>query len=233
MWFTPAHAHLRVPFLAALVLATLAVCSTGTARIARADAPLHTAAVETFARDVFFIEGVSLRNPDDTTSPSAPLFNVAGVSLGITWGDWRRANATVTSHDIGHGPSAHTDVRLQLSGLIPGGVYSLFYVTLLPDTSNPLCPHAERALPLTSRDAKQQPDAASFVANASGTAEFSGRVDGHLLASYQVFFEVIYHLDGHTYGQLPNHGEANTQGANCRSSFGDDAMRQFLVVQMP
>jgi hypothetical protein len=56
-------------------------------------------------------------------------------------------------------------------------------------------------------------------------------VDGHLFDATQVFFSVIYHSDGVTYGELPNAGEFLTQGQSCRSSFGEDAMRQLLVLQ--
>jgi hypothetical protein len=183
--------------------------------------------LQTFTRDVYVVIGSTLRNPSEETDDSKPLFNVAGVNLGVTWGDWKRAAATSTAHVAG--PS--TNVSIQLTGLIPGGVYSLFYVTLTPDSDNPLCLGVERALPLVSINPKQSPDAASFVAGADGTATFHGRADGDLLSPLELIFEVIYHSDGQTYGKLPNHGEFNTQGPNCRSSYGEDAMRQLLIVQ--
>ena len=71
----------------------------------------------------------------------------------------------------------------------------------------------------------------TLVADGSGRAEYRGQVDGDLLAPMQLIFEVIYHSDGHTYHPLPNHGEALTQGNNCRSSYGEDAMRQLLILQ--
>ena len=40
--------------------------------------------------------------------------------------------------------------------------------------------------------------------------------------------DVIYHFDGHTYGAVPNAGESRP---GCLSSFGIDALRQFLIVQ--
>jgi len=39
---------------------------------------------------------------------------------------------------------------------------------------------------------------------------------------------LIYHFDGHTYGPVPNSGEANN---NCTSSYGIDAMRQMIIIQ--
>ena len=120
---------------------------------------------------------------------------------------------------------------LELSGLVTNGVYSLFYVTVGPDSENPLCPGVERGLPLTSQDKDQTPDSSSFVADASGRAEFRGRVDGQLLDATQLAYFVIYHADGQTYGSLPNRGEYLTQGPNCRTSFGEDAMRQAVIYQ--
>lgn len=188
-------------------------------------------AVVPHARDVFVIVGSALRNPDAETDPSAHLFNVAGVSMDLTWGEWQQAAATSSAHQTGGG-SPRTDVRLTLSGLIPAGVYSLFYVTLGPDSENPLCPGVERGLPLTAQKAARQvPDAASFVAGIDGTASFRGRVDGALLDAHELYIFVIYHLDGRTYGSLPNRGEFLTQGESCRSSFGEDAMRQAVIVQ--
>ncbi|MBC6446143.1 hypothetical protein [Actinokineospora xionganensis] len=90
----------------------------------------------------------------------------------------------------------------------------------------------ERTLALPSVDPAQAPDASSFVAGADGTAAFRGKLDGSLLDSAsQVFFSVVYHFDGKTYGALPNAGEFQTQGVNCRGSFGEDAMRHLLILQ--
>jgi len=179
--------------------------------------------------DVFVIIGSTLRHPDDSTSPSAPLFNVAGVSMNVTWGAWA-ASATSAVRTTG-GPHPATDVEQRFANLIPGGTYSVFWGTLNPDSENPACPGVERTLPLTSVDASQQPDASSFVAGPDGSATFRGRVDKDLFEATQVYFTVIYHLDRQTWGSLPNHGEFNTQGPECRSSFGDDAMRQLLILQ--
>ena len=234
----PSRPYRVSPTVLSLLLASVALAGCRDATPAAPDeraVPLLSAQkkpdrqdyLETFKRDVYVIVGSTLRNPDDTTDDSRPLFNVAGVSLGVTWGDWKRAAATSTAHVTGRS----TQASIALTGLIPGGVYSVFYVTLEPDSDNPLCSHVERGLPLVSINPKQAPDAASFVAGADGTATFHARVPGDLLAPLQLIFEVIYHNDGHTYGKLPNHGEFDTQGPNCRSSYGDDAMRQLLIGQ--
>lgn len=208
-----------------LALASV-VSTTATAGAARRGDTAD--AVETFERDVYEIVGSTLRNPGPSTSPGAPLFNVAGVALDLTWGQWGGAAASSTMRVSGR----HTDADLVLSGLVPNGVYSVFYVTIGPDSENPLCLNVERALPFTSANRHQQPDRSSFVASADGGATYSGRVDGDLLGATQVFLEVIYHFDGQTYGSLPNRGEWLTQGQpTCRSSFGEDAMRQLVILQ--
>jgi hypothetical protein len=209
------------------VAVAVAALSTATAASAkRAGDPAD--AVEAYERDVYVIVGSTLRNPDATTSTDAPLFNVAGVSLDLTWGQWTGASATSSMRANG----GHTDADLVLGGLVPNGVYSVFYITIGPDSENPLCLNVERALELTSTDKRQLPDRSSFVAQSDGTAAYSGRVDGNLLDATQVFLEVIYHFDGQTYGSLPNRGEWLTQGQpTCRSSFGEDAMRHLLITQ--
>jgi hypothetical protein len=220
---------LSTSLLAAALTATLALVPTTPA--ASAGGPDQADGVEAYERDVFVIVGSTLRNPDETTDPAAPLFNNAGVNLNTTWGAWSAASATSVVRTSGSRTKARTDVRMAFGGLVPGGVYSVFYGTLLPDSENPLCPGVERTLALPSTDPAQAPDASSFVAGADGTAAFHGALAGNLLSATQVFFSIVFHNDGLTWGALPNHGEFNTQGPECRSSFGDDAMRQMLVLQ--
>lgn len=86
-------------------------------------------------------------------------------------------------------------------------------------------------MPLTALNPKQKPDPSSFTADADGQARFHARVDGHLLDATQVFYAIIYHFDVMTYHPLPNLGEFFTQGDDCRSTFGEDAMRQIIVFQ--
>ena len=214
--------------LAAAMTTTLALVAV--APPASAAPPDQADGVEAHDRDVFVIVGSTLRNPDATTDPSAPLFNNAGVSLDLTWGEWTAASATSAVRTSGKS-NPRTDVRLSFSDLVPGGTYSVFWGTLNPDSENPLCPGVERTLALPSVDRDQSPDASSFVAGSDGTAAFRGRLDGNLLSANQVFFSIVYHFDGQTWGALPNHGEFLTQGENCRSSFGEDAMRHLLVLQ--
>lgn len=197
-----------------------------------ASSPDREDLAEIFERDVYVIVGSTLRNPTAETLPEAPLFNIAGVSLDLTWGEWQTAHATATASVQGGASKTRTDVRIELTGLVPGGVYSIFYGTLIPDSENPLCLGVERTLPLTAfRPERQLPDASSFIADASGRASYRAQVNGDLLTALQVFYTVIYHSDGQAYHPLPNRGEFLTQGATCRSSFGEDAMRQMIIFQ--
>jgi hypothetical protein len=221
----------RAALAALLAVSALILHEAQFGAVALAQGPDQQDAVEVFNRDVFVIVGSTLRNPDATTLDSAPLFNVAGVSLNLTWGMWKRAGAQSTAHAVGGPNNPRTDLRISLSGLVPGGVYSIFYGTLTPDSENPLCPGVERTLALISTDRRQMPDASSFVADAAGRAEFRGEISGRPLDVLQFFYTVIYHFDGMTYGALPNRGEFLTQGSMCRSSFGEDAMRQLVVYQ--
>jgi hypothetical protein len=185
-------------------------------------------AVEVYERDVFVIVGSTLRTPNETTDPSAPLFTVSGVGLGTTWGEWSAATATSRASVIGGTKHARTDVRLALTGLVPGGLYSVYWGTLGPDSEQPLCPGVERTLPLDAAGSTANaPAPNAFVAGADGTADFHGRTAGDLFAASQVYFSVVYHFFPETSYPFPNRGEL----LNCRSSFGDDAMRHLLVLQ--
>ncbi len=188
--------------------------------------------------DVLVLSGASLVEPDEDTKPDAQLYNASGLSLAdplgeaLTWGRWSAATATSRAATIGGPEGRRTDVRLSMQGLVPLGVYSIFWATLGPDSVQPLCPNVERLLPLDAlKPDVAAPDLNSFIADATGTAEFRGRVNGDLLAAEQLFFNVVFHADGRTYYPFPNRGEFETQGENCRSSFGIDAMRHLYILQ--
>jgi hypothetical protein len=228
----------RIVFMAALLATALAAGLSSTGRASR---PLrHTSPVVTDPKpdfveaaigDVFVVNGFVLQNPDDSTPDDTPLYSIIGESLDLTWGEWKRpvvdASKAVQLDVAGH---AQTTVSIRVHGLVPNGVYSLFAYGLGPDTVNPLC-SVEPALPVHSLKPGQRPDSSSFYADSSGRAVFSGRVDRPLLDSSDVVFELIYHPDGTTYGDLPNRGESDTQGAGCSSSFGYDTFRQTLILQ--
>jgi hypothetical protein len=215
-----------------LVLLAATAVLLGAARDARANKD-QADAVQLYPRDLFVIVGSTLRNPDASTPASAPLFNVAGVGLNVTWGQWGRASATstmrVSTQMFG---GYRTEATISLKGLVPGGVYSVFYGLLGPDSENPLCPRVERTLPFPTPDTSApHPDTSSFVADWTGSATYFGRVNGNLFAADQIYITIVYHADGMTYHSLPNRGEYLTQGSTCRSSFGEDAFRHLLILQ--
>jgi hypothetical protein len=228
----PSRVSYNPPFSIVILFCAIIITALFPQTVSGSGPQDHEDYVQTYPRDVYVIVGSTLRNPDETTSPAEPLFNDAGVALDMTWGAWQNGKATATAHVQGGPNSPRTDIRIHLTGLVPGGVYSLFYGTLNPDSENPLCPGVERTLPLVAFKAERQsPDASSFIADANGEADYRSQVEGDLLSALQVFYTVIYHADHQTYHPLPNAGEFQTQGSNCRSSFGHDAMRQFFIFQ--
>ena len=171
----------------------------------------------------------SLITVDPRSTPAtAPLFSFDGTPLGLTWGQFGAATATSYARTVTAGGATRTDIRITMAGLIPNGVYSLFYRTFTPDSANPICPAVESLVGLPARlPHRHKPDPFSFVADSSGGAAFHARVAGALLNAAQVQIWVIYHLDGQVYGPVPNSGESS----NCRPSFGLDAMRQLIIIQ--
>lgn len=182
--------------------------------------------------------GANLVNPDARTDPNVGLFTHSGLELQsppddpITWAEWSAATATSRVSTVGGPDGRRTDVRISMQGLVPNGLYSIFWLTLEPDSENSLCPGVERLLPLDAfKPDALAPDPSSFLSDGIGSAAFHGRVGGHLLAATSLYFVVIYHSDGSTYYPLPNRGEFHTQGPGCRSSFGVDALRHLVIVQ--
>lgn len=225
--------HLVVTVGFGILVGALALLSPIAGRSQSARAVDREDAIQPYGLDVYILNNYGLlENPNATTLPEARLFNLAGTDLGLSWGVWQRASAMSETRCIGGSGNPRTEARIWLSGLIPGGVYSVFHATFGPDSRHPLCPSQERLLPLTAfRPERQLPDPASFIADADGEAVFRARVEGCLLDATRLVYGVIYHFDGQTYYPLPNRGEFVTQGPDCRSSFGVDAMRQFFIVQ--
>jgi len=187
--------------------------------------------LEVFTEDVLVFRDNVLQNPDGTTTPDSEVYNIVGAPTGITWGQWTAATihsgvAVVTAHS-----STRSYVAVSMTHLIPNALYSLFYTTFGPDSVNQSCLGVERALPLHSINPRQQPDPASFVADPPGRASFLSSEPGSLLAPDQLAVQLIYHFDGHSYYPLPNEGEYDTAGPNCRSSFAADALRQTLILE--
>ena len=223
---------LATPARALVASLALAAALVPFAPAAHASPPDTADAVQVYNRDLFVIVGSTLRNPTADTDPSAPLFTDSGVGMDLTWGEWSAATATSRASVTGGPNRPRTDIRLSLTGLVPGGLYSVYWGTIGPDSEQPLCPGVERTLPLDGAGSTAKaPAPNAFVVDATGTADFHGRVGGDLLDATQVFVTVIYHFYGQTSYPFPNLGEYLTQGENCRSSFGEDSMRHLVVLQ--
>jgi hypothetical protein len=227
----------------AAVIAVGAVCMALAVRAPSAGAsttfttPAPDVGIIPFTGDVYALDQYGNLVPVliTSTSLSAALYNEAGDPLNVTWGQF--SSATAKSYawtDTLNG--THTDFLIRMSGLIPNGVYSLFYRTFSPDSNNAYCPDVEPAVALTSAFPRlQKPDPDSFNATSSGTALFLGRVAGNLLAAAQLQVNVIYHFNGQAYGPVANEAEAQgpvaSLGGLCGSSYGIDALRQFIIMQ--
>ncbi len=226
------------------LIATAAVCVTIPllAPVAAASATFSTPTgqrgILPFAGDVYTIgSNGSLIAVDPSVTPlSAPLFNLAGEPLNLTWGQFSSATARSYAWTASRHGATDTQFLIWMSGLVPNGVYSLFYRTFSPDSNNSLCPNVEPSVGLTAAfPAFQKPDPDSFIATSAGTALFFASVPQDLLAAQQLQLSVIYHFDGRTYGAVANRAEASgpdpSNNGLCRSSYGIDAMRQFLIIQ--
>ena len=195
-------------------------------------APAHAAAdhedeVLPARVDVFVLVGLMLENPigfcreepcgAGETSPAEPLFNMSRFPLGLTWGAFQSVSATSRVKCVADGS---TVIRLRLRGLIPDGMYSIFYRTFAPDSLNPFCRNEERSVLVPdARPPQTCPPAApdsQVIADAEGKASFRGRVPCQcLLDAGTVLIDVIYHFDGQTYGALPNRLEFESRIPPC------------------
>ncbi len=227
----PRHRVVGTVLATALVLVALAPVAGASSVRAK---PTPSVGLLPYALDVFTVSsnGTLIAVDPSFTPPSAPLFNLGGTPLNQTWGQFDSATATSAAKTVTRMGTISTDFRITLAGLIPNGVYSLFYRTFAPDSANPVCGTVGAHDPLVAltaaRPKHQTPDSSSFVASSTGSAAFHARVAGNLLAAAQLQVWVIYHFDGHAYGQVPNFGESTS---TCRSSFGIDAMRQLIIIQ--
>jgi hypothetical protein len=218
--------------LALLVQAPVAGAHTTFA----ASTPTADTGIIPFAGDVYSLgsEGNLIPVSLPATPLSAPLYNVAGDPMNLTWGQFSSATATSYAWTITNHGTTYTDFLIGMSGLVPHGVYSLFYRTFSPDSDNAFCPITEPTVALTAAFPQfQKPDSDSFIASSSGKALFFAGVAQNLLAAQQLQVSVIYHFNGQTYGPVANQAESQgpVDGGLCGSSYGIDAMRQFLIIQ--
>jgi hypothetical protein len=233
------------PYRLARTIAVVVVCLGALALFAPAagasttiTTPVKDTGVINFPGDVYTLnyEGALIPADPTSTAASAPLYNLAGNALNLTWGQWSSATATSYGWTITRDGTTSTDFVIGMSGLVPNGVYSLFYRTFSPDSNNAICPNVEPSIALTSAFPElQRPDPDSFVASSSGRALFIASVAQNLLAAQNLTISVIYHFNAQTYGPVANAAEAAGPVASnnglCRSSYGVDAMRQLLIIQ--
>jgi len=228
----------------ATVIATAAACTAFVVQAPVAGAsntfttPTPNVGIIPFTGDVYTLdpEGNLIPVAITSTPASAPLYNLAGDPLNLTWGQFSSATAKSYAWTVTNNVTTYTDLLIGMSGLVPNGVYSLFYRTFSPDSNNAFCPDVEPSVALTAAFPRfQKPDRNSFIASGSGKALFFASVAQNLLAAQQLQVSVIYHFDGKTYGPVANFAESQGpvagNGGLCRSSYGIDAMRQFLIIQ--
>jgi hypothetical protein len=200
---------------------------------AGASTPTPDVGVLAFPGDVYTLNYQGALILADPTS--APLYNLAGNALNLTWGQWSSATATSYAATATVRGTTYTGFAIALRGLVPAGVYSLFYRTFGPDSDNAFCPDVEPGIALTAALPRlQKPDLDSFIARRSGRALFIAGVAQNLLAAQGLTISVIYHFNGQTYGPVANAAEAAGPVASnnglCRSSYGVDALRQMLII---
>ena len=184
--------------------------------------------VDAFRSDVYVLVGSNLENPigfctaepcaPGETSPNENLFNINANSLGLTWGEFQMAGA---DSRVSCRKDGNTIIRINLTGLIPNSVYSVFYRTFAPDSINPFCPNEERSIVVPnlckgSECQGVQPDS-RILSDDNGVATFVGRMDGCFLDADTALLDVIYHFNGNTYFELPNQLEFQTQLTPCQA----------------
>jgi hypothetical protein len=234
--FMPRRRH-HSPRLRVILIATAVACTALVVQAPVASAALPVVSNYTpqigivpFAGDVFTFSSSGTLMPVEpaSTPASAPLYNKAGNPLNVTWGQFSSATANSAAWDVTYNGTTYTQFLIGLSGLVPNGVYSLFYRTFGPDSNNAVCPNVEPSLALTAAFPQlQKPDSSSFVASNSGKGLFFASVPRDLLAATQLQVSVIYDFNGQTYGPVANYGETQSP---CYSSYGFDAMRQLFVI---
>jgi hypothetical protein len=230
------HRLLATLIAAALPCLALAVQAPAASASISVSTPTVDVGIVPFQGDVYTIStnGTLISVDPSSTPASAPLFNLAGEALNLTWGQFSSATAKSYAWTVTDNGTTYTQFLIEMSGLFPNGVYSLFYRTFGPDSNNAICPDIEPSVALTAALPQfQKPDPDSFIASSSGKGLFLASVAQDLLAAQELQVSVVYHFDGMTYGPVANAAEAQgpVDAGHCRSSYGVDAMRQFLIIQ--
>jgi hypothetical protein len=136
-----------------------------------------------------------------TTTAHEP-FNLAangpyqkGSALNVTLGEWLAATGTGSYQCV----DGQGEIALEFSGLVPNGVYTLWYVF---SPTPPATPFMTLDLPLGARDGSQ-----SLVSvNPDGTTSYKATVTPCLQMSgiqAVTLVALAYHSDGKAHGSLP------------------------------
>ena len=116
--------------------------------------------------------------------PDTPLYNADGRPLGTTLGRWLAASGTGSIEPAGD-PTHADRVSVTFTGLIPGGLYTLFEITFQPSGNT--------FAPLDGSGLRH-----NFVALTDGTARATVLTPAPLTHSNAVL--LVYHSDGRTHG---------------------------------
>jgi hypothetical protein len=135
-------------------------------------------------------------NPfEGLTNPAANGPFQKGSALNVTLGEWLAATGTGSYQCV----DGQGEVTLEFTGLMPNGIYTLWYVF---SPTPPTTPFMSLDLPFGARDGSQ-----SLVSvNADGTASYQASVTPCLQPSGEqaaTLIALAYHSDGKTHGSLP------------------------------
>lgn len=149
------------------------------------NAPLYTTATTT------------PHNPfDAATNPTVNGPYQKGYTLNLTLEEWLAATGTGSYECV----DGQGNVALEFSGLVPNGVYTLWYSFLPMPPTQPFTGSLD--LPLGARDGSQS----VISSNADGTASYEATVTPCLQMSGEqaaTMIALAYHSDGKTYGSFP------------------------------
>ncbi len=124
----------------------------------------------------------------------------------VTFGEFNRVSGYAQVKCINTG----THVVIHLKGLIPNGVYSMWFATFKSPGFDPTFSNVIAAGALGPADGSKN----AFTASPAGTASLSiiapagpgsefGSIGNCLSSEYEVVLEAAYHLDGLTHGAHP------------------------------
>jgi hypothetical protein len=129
------------------------------------------------------------------TNPAANGPFQKGNALNVTLGEWLAATGTGSYQCV----DGQGEIALEFSGLVPNGVYTLWYVF---SPTPPATPFMSLDLPFGARDGSQT----VVSVNADGTATYKATVTPCLQMSGEqaaTLIALAYHSDSKSHGSLP------------------------------